>query len=1392
MHHLSSLDIAVLSIYLLGIGALTWRVRRRDQTTEQYFVAGRSMPAWTVALAMMAALISSNTLVAHPATVYQKGMILLLGSLTLPLVLFFVARYIVPFYRNVVGMSAYEYLGARFGMGGRLYASACFVADRLFDVGITMLTTAIPITVMTGWDLSYVILALAAFTVVYTMVGGMEAVVWTGVAQGAIFVAAALLLVGRLVFAPEVGPPGSVVTSAWAAGKFALGSFELSWKSLSDPLVTTQWLFILAYGANWARRYIADQHMVQRYLIAKTDRDASRAAVWNGLVCVPVWLVFMTIGACLFGYYRLSGETAPTPIDNVVPVFILAHLPTGLVGALLAAILAASMSSISPDLNSVATVLTADHINHFFPGLSDRRQLFLGRIMVAVGGSLATVVAMLMVPKSGAASIMERGVTVAAVLSGGMLGLFFLGFLTRRATRTGCYAGIAACLLFTTWGILTEPTHRSLSLPFNFNFNPILIGLFGHVILFVVGYVTSLFFGGYRPENVDQFTFRRKTLSAVATRTAPIAVACAAAVLAFPRSSFASIAGPERPSPRIEYAIAKLRGVLGSEQANRYDIDVGPLDAPNIKDVLAKGKYSIVKDAPRPPEGFTLVTNQEGAILVAGNDDSGVLYGCLELARRFAAHEMIARNTRFADAPVFVLRGPCIGMQKTYLLPGRKVYEYPYTPELFPFFYDQAFWREYLDFLAEQRMNTLYLWNGHPFASLVRLPDYPEAVEVSDQVFARNVEMFRWLANECDRRGIWLVQQFYSILLSKPFAEKHGLSTQLNSPTPLAADYTRKSIAEFVRQYPNVGLMPCLGEALQNQDAQTHWCTDVILAGVKDGMTAAKLTHEPPVILRTHATDATKVMPEALKVYRNLYTEAKFNGESLTTWEPRGVRQQLHLAMSQLGSTHIANVHILANLEPFRYGDVTFIQKSVVAMRDRLGARGLHLYPLFYWNWPNSPDIAAQPLKQWRRDWIWFEAWARYAWNPDRPAAVEQEHWLGEIGEHYGSAAAGKILEAYNAFGECAPRLLRRYGITEGNRQTLSLGMTLDELVHPEKYREFPELWESQSPPGERLKIYAEREWKHEPHEGETPPSINAEVLDFSAQAVAAIEAAAPLVTKNQEEFARLKNDVFCVREMSLNYVAKARSALAVLRFGYSKSPSDMAEAEDFLAQSLAHYRKLAELTKGTYTAANSMQTSQRRIPVPGGKGGQPANFHWTQLVPLYEKELADFRAQVAALKDPATAANRRHAPLTPASFKLLSRAMESFTVQVGNTAFSDSSSTLTEISPELEGLQGIKFSLADAKADRLPPIEIETSTPVRILVGYFNAPGSEWRKPPTLETDASAADRGGAEPFLLDAVKFDQLPGVTIHAFEYPAGKHTLDLHGTGAFTVLGIAQIN
>jgi len=855
-------------------------------------------------------------------------------------------------------------------------------------------------------------------------------------------------------------------------------------------------------------------------------------------------------------------------------------------------------------------------------------------------------------------------------------------------------------------------------------------------------------------------------------------------------------------STRIEFGAQKVVDALnaagrkawlnrGPSGHSGYTVLVGIVHKTFLRE-LEDAKQLDLNGQEPGKEGFIITTGRLGGrVAVVGGDDSGALYGCLELAKRIKESGWLPKEINFAGQPVMKLRGTCIGMQKTFILPGRHVYEYPYTPELFPWFYDKKLWTEYLDFLAANRMNTLYLWSGHPFASLVRLKDYPYAVEVPDDVFQKNQEQFRWLAQECDKRGIWLVQMFYNIIVSKPFAETNGISTQLSAPTPLTEDYMRKSIAKFVKQYPNVGLMVCLGEALRDTPNQLEWCTNVILPGVLDGMKAAGLKEQPPVVIRTHAMDANAIMPAAYQMYSNIFTESKYNGESLTTWEPRGKDADIHLAMSKLGP-HLVNIHILSNLEPFRYGDTEFIKKSVQASRDRLGATGIHLYPLSYWNWPYSPDIADPPLLQWQRDWIWFEAWARYSWNPDVPEKEDRAYWISRLSEFYGNTnAAEKVLDAYNAAGEVAPRLIRRFGITEGNRQTLSLGMTLDELVNPNKYGAIEDLWLSQSPPGERLDEYVKKEWNKQSHEGETPISICDEVLDYSQRALEAVNAAEPLVTKNRDEFERLRNDIRCIKLMGENYAMKTTAAMFVLRYNYSKDIADMEHAETLLTASFEYYKKLNALTEKAYHYANSMQTSQRKIPVPGGVKGVGTNYLWSQLVPLYQNELTDLQARVAQLKQNTNSLpaidESKIKPWPAAQFKLISTNAETYKIEVGAKVFTDRGYVIQSLGPELSGLTGIRFSHTAAK-DGFPPIEFEAGEPVYVLVGYFDSDQKAWLQVPKLEFAAQADERGGVDTVLENAATISSCPNVDVHAFRYGAGRQKLELIGKGSFVILGV----
>ena len=819
-----------------------------------------------------------------------------------------------------------------------------------------------------------------------------------------------------------------------------------------------------------------------------------------------------------------------------------------------------------------------------------------------------------------------------------------------------------------------------------------------------------------------------------------------------------------------------------------------------------KGEYRIslsqAKDtAGLKKEGFSW-TRKGKKIQLQGNDGSGVIYGCNEIAEYVAQHGSLNVPQKQVDAPEMVLRGACVGLQKTVYLPGHQVYEYPYTPENFPWFYDKEQWIQYLDMLVDNKMNSLYLWNGHPFASLVKLKDYPFALEVDEATFRKNEEMFSFLTREADRRGIFVIQMFYNIILSKPFADHYGLKTQdRHRPiTPLISDYTRKSVAAFIEKYPNVGLLVCLGEAMNTYEDDVEWMTKTIIPGVKDGLKALGRTDEPPVLLRAHDTDCKMVMEAALPLYKNLYTMHKYNGESLTTYQPRGPWTKIHTDLAALGSTHISNVHILANLEPFRWSSPSFVQKAVTAMHDVHHANALHLYPqASYWDWPYTADKlpGGKREKQLDRDWMWYKTWGRYAWNCRRDVAAEGNYWDKVLADYYATdaAVADSIRKAYDESGEIAPKLLRRFGITEGNRQTLVLGMFMSQLVNPYKYTIYPGFYESCGPEGEKLIEYVEKEWKHLPHVGELPLDIVAQTEAHGDKAVAAIDAVASRVTGNQDEFRRLQNDMHCYRAFAYAFGWKVKAAQHVLNYKWSKDIKELDAAVPLLEKSLEYYRQLVDLTKDTYLYANSMQTAQRRIPI-GGDGGNMK--HWSELLPKYEQELANLKKNIAMLKAQAAGTYKMKAedikPLKDATQQTGAFQMENIngeanfkTVKIAKGAklFNDLDSVVTDFAPELAGMNAYVMNSSKQRGASTSLI-FTTKKPVQLLIGYFRDDQMKYAKAPKLETDATANDYGQAEPQLTSAIRIDGMPQVNIHKYEFAAGKHTL-LLPKGFLLVLG-----
>lgn len=793
-------------------------------------------------------------------------------------------------------------------------------------------------------------------------------------------------------------------------------------------------------------------------------------------------------------------------------------------------------------------------------------------------------------------------------------------------------------------------------------------------------------------------------------------------------------------------------------------------------------------------EGFDITSSKQNNVVITGMDNSGALYGCLELADEIKAKGTLPQNISKTDHPEMVLRGACIGLQKSTYLPGRTVYEYPYTPQTFPWFYDKALWIKYLDQMAENRMNSLYLWNGHPFASLVKLKDYPYAVEVDDATFKKNEEMFRFLTTEADKRGIWVIQAFYNIIVSKPFAEKNHIKTQdRNRPIiPIIADYTRKSIAAFVQKYPNVGLLITLGEAMEgvgNDDI--NWFTKTIIPGVKDGLKALHQTEQPPIILRAHDTDAPTVMKYAMPLYKNLYTMAKYNGEALTTYTPRGPWADLHRKLSSIGTVQIENVHIMANLEPFRYGSADFIRKCVLAMHNSYGANGLHLYPqASYWDWPYTADNTPTRLLQMDRDWIWYKEWSRYAWNCHRDSSAEQAYWSKELAEKYGcdTKHGGDILEAYNQSGEIAPKLLRRYGITDGNRQTLTLGMFVSQLVNPERYGLFTLLYNSEAPEGEMVTEYAEKEAKHEPHIGETPVKVASEVIANGKAAVEAIEKASPAIKANKAEFGRLKNDMYCYNALANFYAEKVKAALLILKYKYSNKVADLQSAVPHLQKSVDYFKQLTDLTKNTYLYANSMQTSQRKIPIGGNDG---KNKTWAELLPQYQAELQKFSKNVDSLKrhegEPQVVVKVN--TLKPVAVKLAGN-NTTYSVTEGHRVFSDTTVTITDLDAVLKDLKGISYSKTKQVKEGTS-LTFTSDKAVKLIVGFFNKKEPDYLPEPQLEFDASANDYGQAEIKIANAVMVSGMGPVNLHTYSFAAGTHTLTL-GKGACLLLGFVDAN
>jgi SSS family solute:Na+ symporter len=522
MNSLRTPDVIVIAIYFIAVAWIGLRFARRQTTTETYFVANRTIPHWAMGLSIFATIISSITFVAYPGAAYKGNWNQLVPGFMAVGVLLVVGTVLVAFFRHAVGMSAYEYFEKRFGYGARAYSALAFTAGHFSKMGFVLFTITTAICGMTGWDKYHVIIGVGIITIIYTLLGGLEAVIWTEVLQGIVKILGVIVVLGVL-FHIMPGGADAAFKLANEKQKMSLGSFDF------DLTANGNFWVMLLYGAFfYLQKYAADQTLVQRYLVAKNDKDALKGVALGALLCVPAWAAFMLVGTLLWAYYQLSGEILPAQLlddkgkviaDRVFPYFLTTKIPVGLAGVFMAALMSAAMSTMSSDLNCLSAVGVEDYYRKLRPNSTDKQRLFIGKIIVAVSGALAVGIGIFIARRGESALALYYAAT--AIVSAGLAGMFLLAFLSRRANKQGLWCGLIAALIFTAWATLTGGKYKMFDLGagWNYTWPDVMLGVVAHVIVLVVGWLASFAFaaphGDTRAMTLWGWLEKRKTLKEV-------------------------------------------------------------------------------------------------------------------------------------------------------------------------------------------------------------------------------------------------------------------------------------------------------------------------------------------------------------------------------------------------------------------------------------------------------------------------------------------------------------------------------------------------------------------------------------------------------------------------------------------------------------------------------------------------------------------------------------------------------------------------------------------------------------------------------------------------------------------------------------------------------------
>jgi len=478
---LKTLDLLVFGIYLAVVIGFGVSFSFRKRTAKDFTTGGGRLPSWAIGMSIFATFVSSISFLALPGNAFGSNWNSFVFSLSIPLAAWIAVKFFVPLYRRLNSESAYFYLEERFGSWARIYASVFYLLTQLARIGAILYLLALPMQILFGWSIPVIIACTGVSVIVYSMFGGIEAVVWTDAVQGIVLIAGALACLG-VIFWTIPGGVSGVFNSAFEADKFSLGSFDL------DFTTSTFWM-ILVYGLFInLQNFGVDQSYVQRYISAKTERDAIKSTWLGSMLYVPVSFLFFLIGTSLWAFYQAQPELLPSDItgkaDQVFPYFIVNQLPAGLTGLLIAGIFAAGMSTVS------TTVFLTDHFKKYIhPNPSEILSLRVLRLSSLLMGGLSILVGFAF---NGVESALETWWALASIFSGGVLGLFLLGFILRKTTSRQTGFAVLGGVLVIGWMSLSAVLvangfPQSLSNPLHANMTIVM----GTLTIFVIGFVLS-------------------------------------------------------------------------------------------------------------------------------------------------------------------------------------------------------------------------------------------------------------------------------------------------------------------------------------------------------------------------------------------------------------------------------------------------------------------------------------------------------------------------------------------------------------------------------------------------------------------------------------------------------------------------------------------------------------------------------------------------------------------------------------------------------------------------------------------------------------------------------------------------------------------------------------